>query len=192
MDSAQRNSAFSDEDTVWNSDIPMIRITYKGAERSKVMRAAGVFSKVAFTAQKYNVPAYVEVKKGESLVETIVVGTIGTAALIFFGSALKQMGSRFGDDAYTHLKEEYWHLITSAKNANNKPEAREAAEEISSHLKKKKEKLDKEQFKKRQEKEITKNAKPDAFNNLMILQSEEIEDPMKIETNKAWERMEFG
>ncbi|MGI0059825.1 MAG: hypothetical protein ACREBJ_08655 [Nitrosotalea sp.] len=54
-----------------------------------------VFNKVAFTSEKYDVPVYVEVRKGKSLdiFITLFIGAIITAA-----------GAKAGNDIYDYVK----------------------------------------------------------------------------------------
>ena len=73
---------------------PAMRIIYTGeSTRSKVERSMLIFEKLTFSAEKYDIPIQIEVKKGESVIITIILSEIGKGILL-----------GLGEDLYTYMK----------------------------------------------------------------------------------------
>ena len=72
----------------------VMRIVYEGDSiRSKALRSMWIFEKLAFSAEKYDIPIQIEVKKGESEIMTVIVSAV-------VGGILHE----FGEDIYKFMK----------------------------------------------------------------------------------------
>ena len=65
---------------------PVMRIVYEGDSiRSKALRSMWIFEKLAFFAENYDIPIQIEVKKGNSVIITIILSKISEGILLMLG-----------------------------------------------------------------------------------------------------------
>ena len=98
---------------------PVMRIVYEGDSiRSKALRSMWIFEKLAFSAEKYDIPIQIEVKKGESEIMTVIVaGGVIVANRIL---------SNFGDDLYKFMKEKILQQLSGEYKSKIKVETNRA------------------------------------------------------------------
>lgn len=97
----------------------VMRIVYEGDSiRSKALRSMWIFEKLAFSAEKYDIPIQIEVKKGESEIMTVIVaGGVIVANRIL---------SNFGDDLYKFMKEKILQQLSGEYKSKIKVETNRA------------------------------------------------------------------
>ena len=97
------------------NEYPVMRIVYEGDSiRSKALRSMWIFEKLAFSAEKYNIPIQIEVKKGESEIMTVIAGAVVTG---FFYA--------FGEDIYKFMKKKILQQLSGEYKSKIKVETNE-------------------------------------------------------------------
>ena len=108
-------------------EYPVMRIVYEGDSiRSKALRSMWIFEKLAFSAEKYDIPIQIEVKKGESEIMTVIVGSLVAGGVIVANRIL----SNFGDDLYKFMKEKILQQLSGEYKSKIKVETNEAWEGV--------------------------------------------------------------
>ena len=105
------------------NEYPAMRIVYEGDSiRSKALRSMWIFEKLAFSAEKYDIPIQIEVKKGESVIMTVIVA----GGLI----VAKRFLNDFGDDLYKFMKKKILQQLSGEYKSKIKVETNEAWEGV--------------------------------------------------------------